>query len=155
MISSKCQPQDAKFERTAGMISKFARTFVLKLEFIIIIAYHPRGSIGRPTVPSKTCVSFSLPLLSPRSCPLFQLLQHEPLPVIPWPSICPLSKLVFRQVVAILSEHVPIQRHFLRITDVYIVSILVLLSTSSLPITFGHRTLMLPSFSEVKLSGQD
>ena len=22
MISSKCQPQDAKFERTAGMISK-------------------------------------------------------------------------------------------------------------------------------------
>lgn len=152
MISSKCQPQDAKFERTAGMISKFARRFVLKLEFIIIIAYHPRGSIGRPTVPSKTRVSFSLPLLSPRSCPLIQLLQHEPLPVIPWPSICPLSKLVFRQ---FFLSMWPIQRHFLRITYVYIVSILVLLSTSSLLITFGHRALMLPSFSEVKLSGQD
>ena len=71
MISSKCQPQDAKFERTAGMISKFARTFVLKLEFIIIILYHPPGKNGRPTVPSNMHVSLSLPLLSPRSSPLF------------------------------------------------------------------------------------
>ena len=31
MISSKCQPQDAKFERTAGMISKCAHAFVLNL----------------------------------------------------------------------------------------------------------------------------
>lgn len=71
MISSKCQPQDAKFERTAGMISKFARTFVLKLEFIIIILYHPPGKNGRPTVPSNMHVSLSLRLLSPRSSPLF------------------------------------------------------------------------------------
>lgn len=72
MISSKCQPQDAKFERTAGMISKFARTFVLKLEFIIIIIpYHPRGRIGRPTVLSNTYASLSMLWLSLRSSPLF------------------------------------------------------------------------------------
>ena len=40
MISSKCQPQDAKFERTAGMISKLARTFVFKLVLILRIHHH-------------------------------------------------------------------------------------------------------------------
>ena len=56
MISSKCQPHDAKFERTAGMISKLDRSFVLHQNYPLT----PRGSRGCSAVPSNTHRSRSL-----------------------------------------------------------------------------------------------
>ena len=67
MISSKCQPQDAKFERTAGMISKLDRSFVLHQNYPLT----PQGSRGCSSVPaSNTHRSRSL-------CSLFSTLGHS------------------------------------------------------------------------------
>lgn len=109
MISSKCQPQDGKFERTAGMISKLAFSFlrlklVLRNSWILPFIMHPRGSIGCPPVPSNTHDS-RLVLKPPlKSNPPFQILQNTTLPVVSWPSKFSLSLCLIVQLRLVLQQ---------------------------------------------------